>query len=118
MEPWQPGGDSEHPRKIFHTENEKVGGRGIPLPNTTLAREEIVQVTINSNRVGSRFHTSHNLMDKRTREPKMVQETFQESPMDGVKSFTEINLDEAFRRGPFPPIMPNQLLDSVDVIKH
>jgi hypothetical protein len=42
----------------------------------------------------------------------------QENPLNGVKGFSKINFNKASKGGSFPFIMPEQLLQKIDIVNH
>jgi hypothetical protein len=65
------------------------------LPNTTVALEEIEEITIYANREGGSLNTFHNQMNKPIREPQKVQEITKKRPLYCIKCFLEVDLDGA-----------------------
>ena len=60
----------------------------------------------------------HDPEDKSFGEAKPTKKAIQERPLDRVKSFPKVHFEKATRRGALPAILPEELLNKVDIITH
>ncbi|KAM7473170.1 hypothetical protein LguiB_020413 [Lonicera macranthoides] len=80
-----------HVRERFHKQNEQIRSDRVSLPQPFCSFKVAIQATIKTDRVRS-SHTLHNPSNHQTRKVHGLQNIFQETPLNRVISFLNINL--------------------------
>ena len=97
--------------KVLQTKHKQIRGERIPLSKTPLPFEVAINGSIDCHTKGSGRNTFHDLSTELGWEANGLNHPIQEFPGNGIISFMQVNFQEVSRRGSFPGIFAQNLLN-------